>query len=147
MSDSSTGLRGFKPAFIVLGLLYVLMASSALVQGTALLEDFGVSQELASDPVLTDFFVFGYQLMAYIGALTILFGLVTRERKAQAQVALVFFVASMLAALRDLSTSDTRFGNALYEGEATLFFVVVSVVYAAVFGTLAVLGFRRPRAN
>ena len=143
----STGLRAFKPAFIVLGLAYVLMASSALVQGTAFLEDFGVSHELASDPVLTDFFIFYYQLMAYLGVLTVLFGLVTRERRAQVQVASVFFVANMLVALRDLSTSDTRFGNALYKGEETVIFVVVSLVYAMVFGGLAVMGLRRGGAR
>lgn len=145
MPEPSTGLRAFKPAFVVLGLAYVLMASSALVQGTAFLEDFGVSHELASDPVLTDFFMFFYQLMAYIGVLIVLFGLVTRKRRAQARVASVFFAGSILVALRDLSTSDTRFGSALYKGKETIFFfVVVSVVYAMVFGSLAIMGFRRP---
>ncbi len=143
MTEPSTGLKAFKPAFVGLGLAYVLMASSALVQGTVFLEDFGVSPDLASDPVLTDFFMFFYQLMAYVGVLTVVFGLVTRERRAQAQVASVFFVASILMALRDLSTSDSRFGSALYKGEETMFFVVVSVVYALVFGGLAVAGFRR----
>lgn len=143
MTEPSTGLRAFKPAFVALGLAYVLMASSALVQGTAFLEDFGVPRTLASDPVLTDFFTFFYQLMAYVGVLIVLFGLVTRERRAQAHVASVFFVASILLALRDLSTSDTRFGTALYKGDATVFFVVVSLVYAVVFGGLAILAFRR----
>ncbi len=143
MTEPSTGLKAFKPAFVGLGLAYVLMASSALVQGEYFLEDFGVSPDLASDPVLTDFFMFFYQLMAYVGVLTVVFGLVTRERRAQAQVASVFFVASILMALRDLSTSDSRFGSALYKGEETMFFVVVSVVYALVFGGLAVAGFRR----
>lgn len=143
MTEPSTGLRAFKPAFVVLGLVYVLMASSALVKGTPFLEDFGVSHQVASDPVLTDFFSFYYQLMAYIGVLTIVFGLVTRERRAQAHVASVFFMASILIALRDLSTSDTRFGSALYKGKETIVFVVISVVYAMVFGSLAIVGFRR----
>lgn len=143
MTGPSTGLRAFKPAFLVLGLAYVLMASSALVRGTAFLEDFGISHEVASDPVLTDLFMFFYQLMAYIGVLTVVFGVITRERRAQAQVASVFFAASVLMALRDLSTSDTRFGNALYKGEETMVFVGVSVVYALVFGGLAIMGFRR----
>lgn len=143
MTEPSTGLQAFKPTFVALGLAYVLMASSALVQGTAFLEDFGVPRTLASDPVLTDFFTFFYQLMAYVGVLIVLFGLVTRERRAQAHVASVFFVASILLALRDLSTSDTRFGTALYKGDATVFFVVVSLVFAVVFGGLAILAFRR----
>jgi hypothetical protein len=46
--------------------------------------------QVASDPVLTDLFMFFYQLMAYIGVLTVVFGFVTRERRAQAQVASVF---------------------------------------------------------
>lgn len=143
MNEHPTGMRAFRPAFVVLGLLYVLMACSALVKGTALLEGFGVSHAVASDPVLTDIFLFYYQLMAYIGILTVVFGLVTRERRAQAQVSAVFFVASILIALRDLSTSDCRFGNALYKGEATVFFVFVSVFYATVFGFLSIRGFRR----
>lgn len=143
MTEPSTGLRAFKPAFVVLGLAYVLMASSTLVKGTPFLEDFGVSHQVASDPVLTDFFTFYYQLMAYIGVLTVVFGLVTRERRAQAHVASVFFVANTLIALRDLSTSDTRFGSALYKGKETIVFVVISVVYAMVFGGLAIMGFRR----
>ncbi|MEM6990176.1 MAG: hypothetical protein AAF721_06755 [Myxococcota bacterium] len=143
MTEPTTGLRAFKPVFVALGLAYVLMAGSALFQGTAFLEDFGVSHALASDPVLTDFFTFFYQLMAFIGVLTVVFGLVTRERRAQVFVASVFCAGSVLLALRDLSTSDTRFGNALHEGEATVFFVAVSVVYALAFGGLAILGFRR----
>lgn len=143
MTEPATGLRAFKPAFVVLGLAYVLMASSALVKGTPFLEDFGVSHQVASGPVLTDFFTFYYQLMVYIGVLTVLFGLVTRERRAQALVASVFFVSSILIALRDLSTSDTRFGSALYKGKETIVFVVISVVYAIVFGGLAIMGFRR----
>ena len=145
MLEPPTGLPAFRPVFVVLGLLYVLMASSALVQGTAFLEDFGVSHELASDPVLTDFFMFFYQLMAFVGVLTVVFGLVTRERRAQVQVASVFCVACILLALRDLSTSDTRFGTALYKGEETVFFVIVSIVYAMVFGGLAIMAFLRGR--
>jgi hypothetical protein len=150
MTESSTGLRAFKPAFIALGAGYVLMSSTALVKGTAFLEDFGVAHELASDPVLTDFYVFFYQLMAYVGVLTIVFGLVTRGHRAQAQVASVFVVANVLTALRDLSTSDTRFGSAIYKGDETIVFIVVSVVYALVFAVLAVLatrGSRRARAR
>lgn len=142
MTEPSTGLRAFKPAFVVLGIVYVLMAASALVRGPAFLEEFGVSHAIASDPVLEDFFMFLYQLMAYIGILIIVFGLVTRERRDQARVSSVFCVASILCALRDLSTSDTQLGNALYKGEATVFFVGVSVVYAVVFGSLAIMGFR-----
>lgn len=143
MTEASTGLRAFKPTFVVLGLAYVLMASSALIQGPAFLEDFGVSHELVSEPVLVDFFSFFYQLMIYIGVLMVLFGLVTRERRAQAQVASVFCVTSILLALRDLSTSDSRFGTGLYEGDATVLFTVVGLVYAAAFGALAIAGFRR----
>lgn len=147
MSHPETGLGAFRPAFVVMGLAYVLMASSALARGTPFLEEFGVSHAVASDPVLTDFFTFFYQLMAYVGVLTVVFGLVVRERRAQALVSSVFFVASVLLALRDLSTSDSRFGSALYKGEQTLVFVAVSVVYATVFGALAIAGFRRGAAR
>ena len=48
MTEPSTGLRAFRPTLIVLGTIYVLMASFALYQGTAFLEEFGVSTGVRS---------------------------------------------------------------------------------------------------
>jgi hypothetical protein len=57
--------------------------------------------------------------------------------EAQRLVARVFAFASLLAAFRDLSTSDSRFGNHLYKGEQTLVFVFIDLVFALAFGLLA----------
>lgn len=135
-----TFIRHFKLIFTILGVLYVLMASSMLARGAPVLLDFGVPESALAEPVLTDFFMFFYQLMAYLGVLTVLLGHVTREGRAQLLVATVFFVANMLTALRDLVTSDSQFGNHLYKGEKTVFFVYISLAYAAAFGYLVLKG-------
>lgn len=140
MSRSQNEVRGFKAVFTTIGVIYVLLASSWLVQGPAVLRDFGVPESLIASPVFEDIFLFFYQLMAVVGMLMVLFGHVTRPGAAQLLVARVFFVLNLLLAWRDLSTSDSRFGNHLYEGEKTLVFVFISLTFAAAFGVLA---FRR----
>ncbi len=64
-------IRGFALVFTVIGALYVVLASSMIVRGSAALVEFGVAPELAAEPVLADFFGFFYQLMAFVGVLTI----------------------------------------------------------------------------
>lgn len=141
-----TSIRGFKLVFTTMGIIYVLLASSMLVRGPTVLRDFAVPESTLSSPVLQDFFMFFYLLMAFLGVLTVLFGHVTRERVAQLIVAAVFCLWNIIAALRDLVTSDSRFGNHLYKGDATLVFVYIDLAFAAVFGYLMVKGLLAPRA-
>lgn len=138
-------LRGFRPVFVTLGILYVAMAGSALAHGVDMLRDFGVPADVVAQPVLADFFSFFYLHMAYVGGLTILFGLVTRERRAQQWVCGVFALANLGFGFRDLATSDSRFGNHLYRGDATLVFVILDVAYALAFAAVLVLGARAGR--
>jgi len=135
-----TSIRGFKAIFTIMGVIYIMMASSMLVRGAIVLGEFGIPEKLALDPLVQDFFSFFYLLMAFTGVLTVLFGHVTRERRHQMLVAAVFCVWNLISAWRDLSTSDSRFGNHLYEGEKTIVFVYIGLAYAAVFGSLVVRG-------
>jgi len=145
---TTSSIRGFKAVFTTIGVIYVLLASSWLVRGSSVLRAFGVPESLSSAPVLEDIFLFFYQFMAFVGVLTVLFGHVTRERRTQLLVASVFCVSNILWALRDLSTSDSRFGNHLYKGDKTLLFVYMDLAVAAAFGYLIVSAFRvRSRAS
>jgi hypothetical protein len=138
-----TSIRGFSTVFTVIGALYVAMASSMLVRGVDAMLDFGVAPELVAEPVLEDFFLFFYQLMAFIGVLTIVVGRVVHGRGNQAVVAAVFCVANVVWGMRDVATSDSAWGNRLYKGDATLMFVVIDAVLVVVFGGLAVRGLVR----
>lgn len=148
MSQSLPVIRGFRTTFVVIGVLYVMMASSALVHGVEFLGDFGVSPELIAEPVLEDFFRFFYELMAVIGVLIIVFGHVAKERRTQGISALVLCLTNTWFGIRDLSTSDSPWGNQLYEGEKTLFFVIIDAILVAIFGYFAWrgLGARSPEA-
>lgn len=54
-------------------------------------------------------------------------------------VAGVLSAANVLIALRNLSTSDSTFGNHLYRAPKTLVFAFISVALALIFAVLAVL--------
>lgn len=146
MTRTEPALRSFKPVLTVVGVLYVLLASSMLVRGAGVLRDFQVPDSLIAEPVFQDFFLFFYQLMAALGVLTVLFGHVVRERRGQLLVAAVFCALNVLLALRDLITSDSAFGNHLYRGQATLVFVAIDVAIALTFALVAVAARLRPRA-
>lgn len=147
MPQSPPEIRAFKPVFTAIGVIYVVLAASALVRGPAMLLDFAVPEAVTREPVLSDFFYFFYQYMAWGGVLQVLFGRVVRGLRAQTLVAGVYSVANVLFMLRDLSTSDSRFGNRLYRGDATLMFVVLDLAFAAAFSAVAVAGLRRLRAG
>jgi hypothetical protein len=140
-----TFIRGFKPVFMTIGVLYVLMASSMLVRGVDALREYGVPPRDVESPVVADIFIFFYILMAFIGVLMVLFGHVTRERTHQLLVAAVFFAGQIVFTLRDLRTSDTALGNHLYKGDGTVAFVVIGLSFAAAFGVLVVAGLRGRR--
>ena len=145
MADKSSEIRGFRTTFTIIGVLYIAMASSMLLRGVGVLRDFGVPESAIAEPVLQDSFFFFYQCMAAMGALKVLFGHVTRTRATQTVVASVFCVLSLLIAVRDLSTSDSRFGNHLYHGDKTLVFVGIGLALACAFGWLAACGLQKRR--
>lgn len=142
MSETQRGIPGFKVVLTIIGLLYIAMGASMVVRGVDALRPFGVPEDVIASPVMADFFLFFYQLMMVVGALMVLFGHVTVGRSRQIVVAAAFTLLDVLAALRDLSTSDSSLGNRLYRGDKTLVFVGISVTFALAFGTLVVLGLR-----
>jgi hypothetical protein len=145
MSDRPSGVRGFKPVLIAIGLIYILLAGSMLFRGAGVMRDFAVPEAVVSAPVFQDFFMFFYQLMAVIGVLTIVLGYVTRERKPQVLVCLVFCAIGVFLTWRDVTTSDSALGNQLYRGAATLIPVYIDLAILSAFGLLAFLG-QRPAA-
>lgn len=143
MPTPNLELRWFKATFTTIGVIYVLLASSMLVRGVIVLRDFEVPESVVASPVVADLFSFFYELMAVVGGLMILFGQVTKGLRAQLLVSRAFCGLSLLGTLRDLSTSDTRFGSHIYKGDRTILFVVLGLAFALAFG-LCSLSTRRP---
>lgn len=139
MPEGHGEVRGFKAVLTTIGVAYILLAGSMLVRGAGVMRDFAVPEPVVAAPVFQDFFAFFYQLMAVIGVLTILFGHVTRERKAQVLVCRVFCVIGVFLTWRDLTTSDSAFGNQLYRGSATLIPVFIGLAFTFAFGILPLL--------
>jgi hypothetical protein len=70
---------------------------------------------------------------------------VTRERKAQVLVCLLFCAIGAFITWRDVTTSDSALGNQLYRGAATLIPVYIDIAILLAFGLLAFFG-QRPRS-
>lgn len=147
MSQSQPDLPGFKAVTMSVGVAYVLLASFMLVSGGAVMRDFAVPESVVTAPVFEDFFSFFYQLMAFVGVLSLVFGQVARGQGAQTLVAFVFCAANVLLTLRDLSTSDSMLGNRLYRGSGTLIPVYIDAAIAVAFGALTITGWRRTRLH
>lgn len=143
MNGSAPPTRAFKACFVGIGGLYVLLASSMLVRGVAVLRDFAVPESLLVEPVFEDFFLFFYELMAVIGVLMAVLGAVVRDRKGQVLASLVLCVFNLFAMWRDVGTSDSPLGNHLYKGSATLVFVFIDLALALVFASVAWAGTRQ----
>jgi len=137
VTDASATIRGFRTTFVVIGVLYGMAAGSWLVRGPVVLRDFGVPPELIAAPVFVDFFGFMYEMMAFVGVLIVVFGFVAKDRRTQGVVAVVLCLGNVWFGIHDLSTSDSQWGNQLYEGEATMVFVIVDAVLAGIFGYFA----------
>ena len=142
MSERNQPLRGFRATFLGIGALYLMLASSMLVRGAAVMRDFAVPDAVVTAPVFQDFFSFFYELMAAQGVLIALFGHVLRERKGQTLVASVLCVWNLYVTWRDLSTSDSPLGSHLYRGSATLIPVFIDLTLALVFAGFAWAGWR-----
>ncbi len=137
MSNDEPEVRWFRPIVTTVGVVYLLLAGSMLVRGVAVMRDFAVPEPLVTSPIFADFFSFFYELMGFVGVLTIVFGRVARGRREQLVVARTYCAANLLITLRDLSTSDSPLGNHLYRGSATLIPVVIDLVLAVTFGVLS----------
>jgi hypothetical protein len=142
MSEGPAPMRGFRASLITIGVLYVMLASSMLLRGVGIMRDFAAPEGLLSEPMFEDFFLFFYELMAAVGVLIAVFGQVVRDRKGQTVVALVLFLFKAYVTWRDLSTSDSAFGNHLYRGSATLIPVFIDLAIALVFAGYAWAGLR-----
>lgn len=138
-----SAVRGFRPTLFVLGTIYILLASSMLVRGSSAMLEFGVPESVAHHPAFADFFMFWFQLMAGVGVLMALLGQVAKDRTSQTLTAAVLCAMNIGITLRDLSTSDSAWGNRLYKGPGTLIPVYIDLAFVTVFATLLVLGLRR----
>lgn len=133
-----TSIPAFKPSLITVGVLYVLMAASILLQGiSASMAPFGVPAETLASPHYVDAMTWVYTHMLIIGVLIGLVGAKSREVGFQRTFVRACFAAHLVYLFLDLRTSDTVFGNALYQGGASAIPAITVFCFLCVFGFLS----------
>jgi hypothetical protein len=131
-------LPGFRGACTAVAVVYVLLGASMKLQGaTGAMSQFRVPPEVLAAPHFIDFFQFTFLHQMVIGLLIGLMGWTVTEGKAQRRVAQALWAVQLVYVYVDLRTSDSPFGNGLYQGPGSLVPPVMGLVVAALFGVLA----------
>lgn len=140
---SVTEVPGFKRACSVVGVTYVLLASSMLARGAeTAMRPFGVPDAILRSPHYADYFHFTFVHMVTLGVLIFLLGRYAERGNAQRTIARVLCLVQVHYAWLDLRTSDSALGNHLYRGAGTMIPPMIDVAVALCFAFLGVRALR-----
>lgn len=134
---------GFRPSFLTIGVVYVLLAASILVRGVdASMSPFGVPADVVRAPHYVDAITWVYVHQMVIGVVIATLGLVVHDARAQVVLARVLAAAHVVYVFLDVRSSELA--TALYRGPASVVPAVIGVVASIVLARLAV---QSPRAE
>ncbi|GAA4460476.1 hypothetical protein GCM10023189_35640 [Nibrella saemangeumensis] len=127
-------LPGFKATCILVGVLDMLFAGSMFAQGIVNgMAQFKVPSGVLTAPHYIDAMFFVFLHMFMIGILIILIGVLAEDPAKKVWVARVLVVVHAVYAYFDIQSSDNYFGNALYQGPASVIPVYIDLFYILLF--------------
>ena len=132
---ASLGKRlGFQATCIIVGILNMLMAGSMFVTGVIKsMAQFKVPAAQLASAHYEDAMSWVFLHMFMIGILLILIGILAENPVKQVWAARVLVGMHGVYAWLDIRTSDTYFGNALYQGPQSVIPVLVDLLYMLLF--------------
>lgn len=132
-------LRGFRLICTIVAVTYVLLGGSMVFRGArAAMTPFGVPEHVLSSPHFADFFHFLFVHMMVLGILIGMLGRYVVDGRAQRIAARVLCLIQLHYTYLDVRTSDSAFGNGLYQGSGSLGPVVIDLMVVACFAYLSV---------
>jgi hypothetical protein len=135
---TASSLPGYRRILGTIGGLYVLLGGSMLVRGaTAAMQPFGVPEAVLDSAHFGDFFHWVFVHMSVLGVLFVLLARFVTEARAQRSVARVLLLLELHYTYLDLRTSDSPFGNGLYQGGGSLVPPLIDLIVVACFAYLA----------
>jgi hypothetical protein len=138
--SSSSSLPGFKSICAAVGITYVLLSVSTLLQGApAIMAPFKVPSDLLSSPLFLDFFHWVFTHMAVLGVMIFLLGRFVETARHQQTVARVLLLVALQYTYLDVRTSVL--GNGLYGDPRSLVHVAIDLLVVLGFAYLSL----RPR--
>lgn len=139
------GLRGFRPAFLTIGVLQILLAASMLVGDLgAKMASFGVPPAILASPHYLDAMHWVYTHMLVIGLIIATLGHYAEGARLQRAMARLLFLAHVYYTWLDFRASDSAVGTGLYQGPASLMPAFIGMGFTLVFAWLSV--FAKARA-
>jgi hypothetical protein len=143
MARDATYLPGFRRLCTVVSVLYLLLAGSMLARGArVVMKPLGVPESVLSSAHFADFFHWLFVHMAVIGILIGMLGRFVEEGRHQRTVARVLCLLEAHYTYLDVSTSDSRFGNALYRGPGSLVPPMIDLVVLVAFAYFGMKGLK-----
>jgi len=139
VTPPTTGsLPGYRRILGGVGVLYVLLGSSMVARGAAAaMQPFGVPEAVLGSPHFADFFHWVFVHMTVLGVLFVLLARFVTEARAQRSVARVLLLLELHYTYLDLRTSDSPFGNGLYQGGGSLVPPLIDLIVVLCFAYLA----------
>jgi hypothetical protein len=110
-------IPGYKRILMALGILYVILAGSVLVQGIEkFMAPFGLPDSTLASPHYEDAMTWVYVHMTVLGMILFVVGWASRDLRFQRIFVRAMALAQGVYLFLDLRTSDTPLGNGLYKG-------------------------------
>jgi hypothetical protein len=136
MPPRRTGLPGFKASCTAVGALYVVLAGMTIAQGPrAVLQPFGLPEQVLASAHFADFFHFLFVHMCVLGLLIALLGRYVEDARSQRLIARVLCLVELHYLYLDLRTSV--WGNGLYAHPKSLVPVFIDALVLLCFAILS----------
>jgi len=153
MTTLTRFLPGFKATCLTVGIVDVFLAGSLFARGLMQsLAEFKVPAEILASPHYFDAMLWVYVHMIVIGLIIGCVGYYADATNLllQKRLSVLLFVVHLFYTYLDFRSSDSALGNGLYQGAASVFPAVISLVITLLFLQLVIAlhsGQKRPLAS
>ena len=132
-------LPGFRATCLIVCGLYVFLAGGLFLQGLMKsMSNYNVPAEILASSHYYDAIFWVYTHMIVIGLLIGCVGLYAENFKLKKRLSILLFFAHFFYTYLDFRSSDSYFGNGLYQGTASVFPAIVSLVITLLFLNLSI---------
>ncbi len=129
----------FKATCLFVGGLDIFLAGGLFVQGLMKsMSNYNVPTSILASPHYYDAIFWVYTHMIVIGLIIGCVGLYAENFKLKKRLSILLFFAHLFYTYLDFRSSDSYFGNGLYQGTASVFPAIVSLLITLLFLNLSI---------
>jgi hypothetical protein len=145
MKSLLTYFPGFKTSYLIIGGLNIVLAGSLFAKGLMpSMAEFKVPEETLASPHYYDAIFWVYTHMVVLGLIICTVGLLAKEKSLKVGLTLGLGLVHIFYTYLDFRSSDSTWGNKLYQGEASLIPAYIGLMFTCwFFGLFLKLLFQR----